>query len=199
MLVASDPLAPKKGGKKGMKAALLAARQDPDADLPNRIVDLVSLEQQIRRFLADIGGRDTMVLPPCDKETRKRVHELADAFNLKSQSKGKGKARYTTLTKTTRSGVGVNEKKVKRIMRQVAGDWNGPEWGGRRGGVSLAKHQEGEEIGKVGIHSVGSCLIRLTRHSFSRLHQRLASRMLGTSCSHPWAGRKAKALVCLAE
>ena len=83
----------KKGGKKGLKAMIAAARYDGPDELPNRITDMVSLEQQIRRFLADIGGPNSMSLPPAAKETRRKIHELADAFNLKSQSKGKGKER----------------------------------------------------------------------------------------------------------
>ncbi|KAI0332287.1 hypothetical protein GY45DRAFT_1321065 [Cubamyces sp. BRFM 1775] len=150
MQLAADPLAQHKGGKKGLKAMLAAARADADADLPNRITDLVSLEQQIRRFLADIGGKNTMALPPADKETRKKVHELAGAFNLKSQSKGSGQNRYTTLTKTTKSGVGINEKKIRRILKQATnGAWE-PSGGGygRSKAVSLAKHREGEVVGK---------------------------------------------------
>ncbi|KAJ3554353.1 hypothetical protein NM688_g3157 [Phlebia brevispora] len=149
LLLAADPLAKKKGGKKGMKDALRAARLDDSIEIPDRIVDLVTLEQQIRRFLADLGGRKEMVLPPCDKETRKRVHELAEAFSLKSKSKGKGSARYTTLIKTTMSGVRINERKIGRIMRTEA-NWIGPD--GNRNGkkvYSLAKHQEGEEVGKA--------------------------------------------------
>ncbi|KAI0358703.1 hypothetical protein OH77DRAFT_1421143 [Trametes cingulata] len=151
MKLAADPLATHKGGKKGRKAMLAAARAADDADLPNRITDLVTLEQQIRRFLADIGGRDTMALPPCDKETRKKIHELAGAFNLKSQSKGSGQSRYTTLIKTSKSGIGINERKIRRILKQATnGTWEGPESGrGRSKAVSLAKHREGEEVGKA--------------------------------------------------
>ena len=147
--LAADPLAPHKGGKKGHKAMLAAARAAED--LPNRIVDFVTLEQQIRRFLADIGGRDTMVLPPCDKETRKRIHDLAGAFNLKSQSKGSGNERYTTLIKTSKSGVGVKEGKVRAIMKKATnGSWDAPPGGGKgKGKANLAKHREGEEVGKV--------------------------------------------------
>ena len=118
-------------------------------DLPNRIVDLVSLEKQIRRFLQDIS-RTTMSLPPAEKETRATVHELALAFNLKSQSKGKEKGRYTTLTKTTRSGVGVNEGKIRAIMRRATGaGWEGPGGRGKGRADNLSKHREGEEVGKV--------------------------------------------------
>ncbi|EJF65216.1 hypothetical protein DICSQDRAFT_98859 [Dichomitus squalens LYAD-421 SS1] len=148
--LAADPLAAHKGGKKGRKAMLAAARAADE--LPNRVVDFVSLEQQIRRFLEDIGGRDTMVLPPCDKETRKRVHDLAGAFNLKSQSKGSGSERYTTLIKTSKSGLGVKEGKIRAIMRKATdGAWDAPAaWGKGRGRTTanLAKHREGEEVGK---------------------------------------------------
>ncbi len=146
--VSTDPLAMKKGGKKGMKDMLTAARLDPSIEVPNRVVDLVTLEQQIRRFLDNIGGKTSMVLPPANKETRKKIHELAIAFNLRSQSKGQGKTRYTTLIKTTRSGVGTNEGKVRKIMKSVSPHWEGPTKGGGKA-MSLAKHKEGEEVGKV--------------------------------------------------
>lgn len=150
---AADPLSPKKGGKKGMKATLAAARlaangEDP---LPHQVVDLVSLEKEIRRFIADIGGKTSMVLPPADKATRKRIHELAAAFNLKSQSKGKGNERYTSLIKKTKTGaVGVNEKKIRRVMREAGiFGWESSGPHKHTKGVSLAKHQEGEEVGKA--------------------------------------------------
>ncbi|KAI0829778.1 hypothetical protein BC628DRAFT_1314788 [Trametes gibbosa] len=150
--LAADPLAQHKGGKKGRKAMLAAARAADDANLPDRIVDFVSLEQQIRRFLADIGGSNTMSLPPADKETRKLVHELAEAFNLKSQSKGSGSTRYTTLLKTSKSGLAINEKKIRRILKQTtSGAWVGPDGGrsaGRSKPTSLAHHREGEVVGK---------------------------------------------------
>lgn len=150
LAAAADPLSEKKGGKKGMKAALAAARYDGEAiEIPNRIVDLATLEQQIRRFLADIGGRREMVLPPCGKATREKIHKLAEAFSLKSKSKGKGNTRYTTLTKTTKSGVGVNERKIRRILKSVGADWIGPDGTGGKRAYSLAKHREGEEVGKV--------------------------------------------------
>lgn len=153
--LAADPLAPHKGGKKGRKAMLAAAKLDPTITvLPNRIVDLTTLVQQIRRFIADIGGPQTMSLPPTDKETRKNVHELAIAFQLKSVSKGKGEARYTTLTKTTRSGMGVDERKVGRICRRNGGGGQfveSFEWKGKGKRVEMPRHREGDEIGKVNL------------------------------------------------
>src|SRR6202167_2997202 len=61
---AADPLSKKKGGKKGRKAMLAAAKLDPSISIPERVVDMVTVEHQIRRFLANIGGKSTMALPP---------------------------------------------------------------------------------------------------------------------------------------
>ncbi|KAK7436842.1 squalene synthetase-like protein, partial [Stygiomarasmius scandens] len=151
---AADPLAKKKGGKKGQKAMLAAAKLDPTITvLPNRIIDMTTLVQQIRRFLDDLDGPQSMTLPPCNKSTRKLVHELANAFSLKSISKGRGDARYTTLTKTTMSGIRINEKKVGRIVRRGGGQYFGGEgdWegGGRKGKAKMARHKEGDEVGKA--------------------------------------------------
>jgi hypothetical protein len=45
----------------------------------------------------------SLSLPPMDKRSRKIVHDLANAFNLKSKSVGSGKKRYPCLYRTTRS------------------------------------------------------------------------------------------------
>jgi len=164
--LAADPLSIKKGGKKGRKAMLAAARLNPTITvLPNRIIDMTTLEQQIRRFVANLGGPSSMSLPPMDKGTRKDVHELANAFNLKSLSKGKGDARYTTLTKTTRSGIGVNEKKVAKIVRRSGGGvFMGPE--GRDNGknkVVVPRHKDGDEVGKVRCFKVLEGALKIER------------------------------------
>ena len=160
LIAAADPLSQKKGGKKGRKAMLAVASLDPTITvLPNRIIDMVTLVQQIRRFIDDDDdeGRQTMALPPTDKATRKNIHDLALAFNMKSISKGKGDARYTTLTKTWRSGLDVDENKVAKIVRRrnfsredsfVNGKKKGKK--GRMGAQAhVPRHREGEEVGKV--------------------------------------------------
>lgn len=155
LIAAADPMYSKKGGKKGRKAMLAAARLDPTITvIPNRIIDITTLVQQIRRFVAEIGGPHEMKLPPTNKETRKNVHELAIAFGLKSLSKGKGDARYTTLTKTTRTGVKVDEWKISKILRRSGGQ-------GSRGDsfvadaknriIRVPRHREGEIVGHVSI------------------------------------------------
>src|SRR5438045_3027836 len=42
-------------------------------------------------------------LPAMDKNTRRIVHEIANAFNLKSKSTGSATSRYPTIYKTSRS------------------------------------------------------------------------------------------------
>ncbi|KAF7297523.1 hypothetical protein MIND_00986500 [Mycena indigotica] len=151
--LAADPMAAHKGGKKGRKAMLAAARVDPTITvLPNRVIDLTTLVQQIRRFVADLGGPANMSLPPTDKATRASVHELANAFGLKSVSKGKGMARYTTLTKTTRTGIRVDEKKIGWICRR--GGARGASFvnvqGADKGkGPAMPRHKDGDEVGKA--------------------------------------------------
>jgi hypothetical protein len=164
--LAADPLSIKKGGKKGHKAMLAAARLDPSAPIANRVVDMITLVQQIRRFLADVGGRSTMVLPPMEKGDRARVHDLANAFHMKSVSRGHGKGRYTTLSKTTMSGVNVNEKGIGRIVGNDAGKGRhlGPVGADKgKGKSAMPRHKDGDEVGKACLINRGVfvALIRL--------------------------------------
>ncbi|KAG6919508.1 hypothetical protein DXG01_005098 [Tephrocybe rancida] len=171
--LAADPLAPKKGGSKGRKAMLAAAKLDPTITvLPNRVIDMTTLVQQIRRFVGDVGGPVSMSLPPTTKETRAKIHEMARAFNLKSGSKGKGDARYTTLMKTSKSGIFVDEQKVAKIVRRSGGggggrgEFMGSNSRGGRGGAQIApRHKEGEEVGKaapkIGQSNIGFQMLAL--------------------------------------
>jgi R3H domain len=159
---AVDPLSGKKGGKKGRKAMLAAARVDPTITiLPNRIIDMVTLVQQIKRFIDD-EERKSMALPPTDKHTRKNIHDLAQAFNMTSISKGHGEARYTTLTKTSRSGFDVDENKVAKIVRKNGvrdpfvkkGKTRGDSFAkkgqkARTGTQAQPRPRDGDEVGKV--------------------------------------------------
>ncbi|KAJ3559296.1 hypothetical protein NP233_g11301 [Leucocoprinus birnbaumii] len=166
LIAATEPLTRKKGGKKGRKTMMKASSLDPSTiNLgPNRIIDLTTLTQQIRRFVNDLSGPQTMSLPPANKETRKNVHELALTFGLKSISKGKGDARYTTLSKTSRSGIGrIDEWKVQKVLRRAGergarGDLFG-EFEDRKKGRIVLKHREGDEVGgtapKIGEGNIG--------------------------------------------
>lgn len=194
-LIASDSLVTHKGGKKGKKAMLAASRQDPTIMvIPNRVIDMVTLVQQIRRFLDNLGGPTSMSLPPTNKATRKAVHELGTAFGLKSVSKGKGDARYTTLLKTTRSrsGYGVDEAKIGRIVKRSGGK---PEFvNAGYGAKSVQKGprhtKDGEEVGKVPLYPVIPFLCCADIFPCSRLRLRLAKVMLDSRCWHSWVGLK---------
>jgi hypothetical protein len=113
---AFDPLVTKKGRKKYKKAMAAAARLDSPIKIPHQILDMDSVEQQIRLFLTDKDGK-SMPLPACDKSTRKKIHNLAALFGLDSKSNTGALGRYTTLFKTTRSGKNIDERKVARMMK----------------------------------------------------------------------------------
>ena len=113
---ALDPLVTKKGGKKSKKAMIAAARLDPSIEIPHQIVDMDTIEEQIRRFLAN-KDKTNMALPACNKATRKKIHTLATLFGLGSKSKDGALGRYTTLFKKNHSGKDIDERKVARLMK----------------------------------------------------------------------------------
>jgi hypothetical protein len=188
LLAAADPMAKKKGGKKGRKAMRRAAAMDPAAGLMHQVFDMVSLEREVRRFVINVGGPDTIALPPMTKDERKKVHELATAFKLKSNSKGKGADRYTTLVKTTRSGIMVDERKVSKLL-------NGVELyvkGGKRGApIHVPKHREGEEVGKVRSRLLGWTLHRMLTIPVVGTEDRRLEHRLPDACSYGLGRRRA--------
>lgn len=54
---------------------------------------LEQVNAQVEEFMAD-ATKTTLTLPPMDKEARKKVHMLAECYDLKSKSRGKGLARF---------------------------------------------------------------------------------------------------------
>lgn len=135
---------------------LAAARRDPQITVigPNRVIDMTTLVQQIKRFIANPDGPQTMTLPPASRETRKLVHEMAAAFNLKSKSNGQGEARYTTLIRRSRTGLRVDEAKVARIVRGGHGDEFYRGNGKVKAKGKSAQQKEGEEVGKVCLYLI---------------------------------------------
>lgn len=106
----------------------------------------------MRQFVADTAGDHTHTLPPMDKKMRKAVHDLANAFNLKSESKGSGTARFTTLTKTTWSGKNVDEKKIARILDHPSSYVPVAHEGGKGEGwrgAGKRRPRDGEVVGEV--------------------------------------------------
>ncbi|KAL4073754.1 hypothetical protein J3A83DRAFT_2611447 [Scleroderma citrinum] len=190
MLAYLDPAAPKKGGKKARKLIKAAFDQlSQTADQRSGVVDMTTIETLLRKFVANIGGGKTIALPPMTQATRKTVHELAAAFNLKSLSKGSGPGRYITLTKTTRSGI-INEGKVNAVMKRAIRG-SGRVFNGQREGRSrVPAHREGDEVGKESLPTIhGSLLVRALTTP-DRKRQSLARATLDSKCCPRWAGRK---------
>ncbi|KAH7107935.1 hypothetical protein BKA62DRAFT_680461 [Auriculariales sp. MPI-PUGE-AT-0066] len=103
-----------------------------------RPTDLNVVDAEIRAFVRDLR-RHEMALPPLDKTTRARVHQIATSFGLKSKSQGKGDNRFITLYRTTRTReTATNERKVARL---VAGTY-------MPGMPQGPRHKEGDEVGK---------------------------------------------------
>ncbi|KAL7276268.1 squalene synthetase-like protein [Rhizina undulata] len=115
--------------------------------------------QDIKQFM--MSTHDSLSLPPMDKTTRKMVHIMASAFNLKSKSIGSGHKRFPTLYKTSRSAIyEQNEETIEAIMRHpryfprsdVSGrNRGGPaisvRRGGGGGGGGGGHHREGDIVG----------------------------------------------------
>ena len=166
---AGDPFVPHKTGKKARKVMLRALEQDQRSPKEQRrYPDLAALESQIRTFVYNIGDQTTMALPPMDKSARKKVHLIATAFNLKSKSSGKGSSRYTTLIKTSRSGIGIDERKVQGLVSRLGGR-NGVDIRLRQKATVMPRHREGDEVGKVCIPFLVDTKVT---YQLCRLHRR---------------------------
>lgn len=190
----------KKGGKKAAKkAARTAARQgrggrrfdDSDSDAATlfeapqatarKATNLRELNAQIGEFLAD-ADRTTLVLPAMEKRARAQVHMLADAYNLKSKSRGKGHTRFPTLLKNSRSGLNVDRTRVARILGGHGNDGFGSGGGGgagwkdragakgkgktaTHGGALAPRNRDGTEVGwgaeKIKADNVGHRLLSM--------------------------------------
>ena len=79
-----------------------------------------AISAMIDQFLAD-DGRTTLTLPPMLKRDRALVHNMADAYALKSKSKGKGKDRFPILFKTSKTGSRVDRSRIRRLQRTPFG------------------------------------------------------------------------------
>lgn len=185
----------KKMAKKAARAARRATRTDEDNDawdqehgstmikaknggtplMQRSANNLVQLDNQIHDFLDD-DGHGTMALPPMDKRSRAQVHMLADAYSLKSKSRGAGRSRFITLIKVQRSGKNVDTRKVKSIL-YGRGDESfgirGPRGlkakggtsGGSKTGGSAPANIDGSAVGsgadKIGADNIGHRLLTM--------------------------------------
>ncbi|KAI9822906.1 MAG: hypothetical protein M1832_002931 [Thelocarpon impressellum] len=98
---------------------LLGVKHNEQAKLKAKYTEGMTLDEiknEIKKFLMSSHG--TLPLPPMDKGDRKIVHEIANAFKLKSKSVGAGTSRSPILYKTARSGA-YDESDVNAIERQL--------------------------------------------------------------------------------
>ena len=86
---------------------------------------------------------------------RKTVHEIAQAFSLKSKSIGKGVNRFPVLYKTARSALcdgatvaSITSRLQRRLPRMVGRGTRGPAIPRRTGGASAGVHyRDGDIVG----------------------------------------------------
>ena len=107
-----------------------------------------------------------------DKTYRKVVHEIANAFNLKSKSAGKGNSRYPILYRTQRSRVYTDQAFIeveKRVGRFLPRSDKSKRTGGPRtsragfGGGQAGGYRDGDVVGgsapELGIENRGRAML----------------------------------------
>ncbi len=104
-----------------------------------------------------------------DKRSRAQVHMLADAYGIKSKSRGSGATRFPILIKLARSGVEVDHRRVRRLLDTGGGGAFGigskaaargkgkakSSVGAGGGGALAPRNREGAEVG-YGADRIGS-------------------------------------------
>ncbi|KFY49878.1 hypothetical protein V496_09760 [Pseudogymnoascus sp. VKM F-4515 (FW-2607)] len=78
---------------------------------------IMAIKEEIRLFL--IGKNTTLALPPMEKKDRIAVHEIANAFNLKSKSVGAERKRFPVLYRTHRTST-YNENVFTSVERKIS-------------------------------------------------------------------------------
>ncbi|KAJ5053564.1 squalene synthetase-like protein [Penicillium rubens] len=87
-----------------LRAQGLLGRKAGNPDLKVKYPKEMNMEEfmtEVRSFL--MSTKNSLSLPPMTKQRRKLIHELANALNLKSQSRGHGLSRFPVLNKTART------------------------------------------------------------------------------------------------
>ncbi|KAJ5154085.1 uncharacterized protein N7500_009524 [Penicillium coprophilum] len=87
-----------------LRAQGLLGRKAGNPDLKVKYPKEMNMEEfmtELRSFL--MSAKNSLSLPPMTKQRRKLIHELANALNLKSQSRGNGLSRFPVLNKTART------------------------------------------------------------------------------------------------
>ncbi|KAF9368570.1 hypothetical protein CPB97_004476 [Podila verticillata] len=78
---------------------------------------LSELNKAIEDFVQDNEPRQ-LQLPPMPKALRRKVHLLAENYNLRSQSLGSGKKRSPMLVKTHQTRIPVNPVNIHKLLNQ---------------------------------------------------------------------------------
>ena len=131
------------------------------------------VKAEIKNFL--MGADTTLALSPMDKADRKIIHEIANAFNLKSKSVGGAKQRFPVLYKTARTTAyltstyeRVEAKWNHRFLarRDIGGSGGSKRAGGRgRGGFNSAavSYRDGDIVGgsapEIGAENRGRAML----------------------------------------
>ena len=149
---------------------MMANDEEGGMDAFSAPASFAHIREMIESFLQD-EGRTTLTLPAMKKHDRAMVHNMADAYQIKSKSRGKGKERFPILYKTSRSGQNVDHARVTRLVRTPFGSVDDEAFEHRglgRGGrvrVELApRHREGSQVGGGAKHisedNIGHQLLR---------------------------------------
>ncbi|KAJ5555470.1 hypothetical protein N7535_007908 [Penicillium sp. DV-2018c] len=91
----------RKKEREELRAQGLLGRKAGNPNLTVKYPKEMNMEQfmtEVRSFL--LSPKNSLSLPPMTKPRRKLIHELANALNLKSQSRGHGVTRFPVLNKT---------------------------------------------------------------------------------------------------
>lgn len=156
---------PKTKAKKGKGKDKKKVKEPPKPKF-----DVWKIGRQIQGFISD-RSRNSLQLPPMDNDSRRRVHEIAIIYNLKSQSSGKGDNRATTLQRGAKTTLNVNERKLEAKLRNWeaallgGGKGRGNGGGGGKDVKGSGRHREGDIVGqhaaKIGSENAGYQLLQM--------------------------------------
>ncbi|KAK6582610.1 hypothetical protein PZA11_005018 [Diplocarpon coronariae] len=94
----------KKQEREELRAQGLLGSKNGKVDMKQKYregMGIHAVKEEIKKFL--MTGDTTLSLPPMHKADRKIVHEIAQAFNLKSKSAGNGNQRFPILYRTNKT------------------------------------------------------------------------------------------------
>ncbi|KAF2144701.1 uncharacterized protein K452DRAFT_245768 [Aplosporella prunicola CBS 121167] len=131
------------------------------------------IKEEIRTFLN--SPNQSRPFPPMDTRDRAIVHQLGNAFNLKSKSVGAGKSRFTTLIKTSRTveyeeaifaqvASRYERRFVPRMDKSAAkGKRNAAGGGGGGGRNAAVSYRDGDVVGasapELGVENKGRAML----------------------------------------